>query len=110
MRQTGLTFEDLLKEFDNPASRFPKCLLINEIGEIFENKKEQAAEAESFLRQLLANSDEDSHKFLAFCYLSNNSANEATAVSLKTFADNPQNAEIVARARATIKSRQAPNN
>lgn len=109
MRQTDLSFEELLQELDNMTSVYPRCLLINEIGGILEAGGEEANKAAAFLRQLL-NSENPYDKFLAYCYLSTNNFDEVTFIVLEAFANNLQNAEIVLRARMAIRSRNTPNN
>lgn len=68
MRQTDLTLEQILQLLDdeNNTSGYPGCMLINEIGVIFHEQKDEASE--NSLLALLDN-EKPSYRAIAFCYL-----------------------------------------
>lgn len=96
MRQTNMTLGELIAALEGKrACSFPRCLLINEVGEIC--YRESSKEAEAALRKCLtAKSVEE--KTLAFCWLhemENVNITEDTFKELERFRNNPENAEII---------------
>lgn len=102
MRQTNWTLESIVKELNSSIPRPPRCFLINEIGGIFEDKEGKAAEAESFLRELL-NSVNPEDRIISYSYLSTNTVSAETLSALKEFKDNQQNQQIIKKAEIIIR-------
>lgn len=117
MRQTSLSFDELIETLKAPSPVYPKCLIVNEIGEICNDASDLNHErAEMFLRQLLSIGDEE-QQFLAFCWLStkeekrpyesseeefDESAYE-TSRRLRQYRENPKNEAIVKQAEESIR-------
>ena len=72
MRQTDLTLERILQELslEGNKSVYRPCMLVNEIGAIYNEKKDEESESESE-RALLAllEDKEPSYRAIAFCFL-----------------------------------------
>ena len=101
-RQTSLTLEELISEFRKPWPKFPRCLLINEIGEICNEGGKDAKKAEEFLRSLLGSEDEKD-KLYAFSWLSViENLDPQTLERLKEFKKDPANKKIIERAKPQI--------
>ena len=64
MRQTNLTLNQILDELSN--GNLPGCMLVNEIGEIFREQKDEASE--NSLLDLLDNNN-PSYRAISFCCL-----------------------------------------
>jgi hypothetical protein len=94
MRQTNFTLQEI-DQFLNggkPCS-FPRCLLLNELGEM---AKAGDAEAEKALRPFLLDAVEENERVVAYCCLGALPQQSAeTVTALRTFADNPDNAPVI---------------
>jgi len=95
-QQTSLSVAQLLEELKNPRLGYPRCLIINEVGEVAREGEEEPAQiAKEALRGLLSSLDE-SDKYLAVCYLT--FVGDLTPESGQVwneFVANPDNARIV---------------
>lgn len=107
MRQTDLSFEELLAELEKPVYSRPRCLIINEIGEFL---KEGNKEAEKVLRGFL-NNDSENDRHLAFCWLSCvDELEKETRVKLEEFKIKPENDQIIKIAEEQIRNFKAKFN
>ena len=107
-RQTGLTIAEILAALpsagkcplesgqNGPRVGFPICLLVNEIGAIFEDGKAEADEAEDALVELLK-SPEQSARYIAHCYLTQSTRRLSveTRSAISVFMMDPTNAALV---------------
>ena len=110
MRQTELTLDELLAELAMVEPYWPRCLIINEVGEIFLGKEDGGGQAEGCLRSLLEK-DNDCDKFTAFCFLSaTDKVSLETLSALSIFMANPDNQELIEDARHMVRSANAPLN
>lgn len=101
-RQTDLTLEELVAEFEKPWPRHRRCLIINEVGEICNQGGEDAKKAEEFLRRLLS-SEHSSDRLYAFSWLSViENLSPQTSQKLEEFKEDPTNEEIIAEAQPQI--------
>lgn len=102
MRQTKLSFNELVSELNVPRLGLARCLVINEIGEICAAENHKGAE--TILRQLLNNGD-PRDKLLAYCWLSIlEDKDDLLLIELKEFEEKPENKTIVERAKESIKA------
>lgn len=97
MKQTDLSLDDLIVAVN--AHSHPRCLYINEIGEVYNSgslvEKKTAGQK---LVALLDDSDSNA-RFLAFMWLSSVSTDDTEIKEgISGFRKDPQNNEIVARA------------
>ncbi len=94
MRQTNFTLQEI-EQFLNGAKpcSFPRCLLLNELGEMAKVGDEGAEKA---LHPFLLDAVEENERVVAYCCLGAlPNPNAETVKVLRTFADNPGNAPIV---------------
>lgn len=105
-RKTTLSFGQLKAEVNNPTGAYPKCLIINEIGEIFAAGEKDSFEAEQILSNLLDRRGEE-EQFVALCWLTSSPGNLTTSIMDKVthFQVNPANRRVVEQARAAINNR-----
>jgi hypothetical protein len=96
MRQTNLSFEELVAQIKNPIDT-PVCLLINEVGVILFEDKSMREKSEAFLRELMGDKEMDENeRMIAYSFLSclEDPATE-TAATLKKFQEeNPEDTEV----------------
>ena len=99
MRQTDLSLKELEAEINKVQSCYPKCMIVNEIGEIcFRGDKK----AEAILRRVL-DSNKPCEQFPAYYWLSVlDSPDPETIAKLVAFKDNPANADVVAEAKEVL--------
>lgn len=107
MRQTTLSVEGIIVQLQAQPPQYPKCLLVNELGELAATGD---TKAEELLRGYL--SDEDDHlRYPAYCHLSLCTGRTVeTTVALALFALAARNARIVkvAHERLGITPQDAP--
>ena len=106
-RNTGLTLAQILAELPNavscsggcrePGDGYPRGMLVNEIGQIFEAGGIEGNKAEDELAKLLASKDQ-AVRYVAYSYLSNSTRRlgAETRSALQVFKLNPENKELVA--------------
>ena len=67
MRQTNLTLNEILDQLsDDSKSDYPGCMLVNEVGAIFHEQKDEASE-NSLLA--LLNNKKPAYRAISFCCL-----------------------------------------
>ena len=91
MRQTDFTLDQILDLLLNEGktSGFPKCMLVNEVGVIFREQKDEASE--NALLTLLENKHPEC-RAISFCYLSTDEDTEKKhQVLLAEFRLKPEN-------------------
>lgn len=99
MRQTDLSLEELEAEFNKVQSYYPKCMIVNEIGEICSGGDKAA---EVILRRVL-DINKPGEQFLAYCWLFIlDLPDPETIAKLVAFRDNPANAAVVAEAKEVL--------
>lgn len=93
-----------MAEFEKPWPRYPRCLIINEIGAICNEDGKDAKKAEEFLRCLLESKDQDD-RFYAFCWLSViSNLDPQTVQKVEEFKQNPDNQEIITKTKDQIEN------
>jgi len=93
MRQTNFTLDQIFDLIGSPNQGYHKCLLINEVGEIFHEQKDEVSE--KYLRSLLEN-ENPGYRVISFCYLYSGESNEEKRNSLyEEFVSKQQNKGLV---------------
>lgn len=97
--QTNLNLGELLTELKDPNSRYPRCLVINEIGELCLKGN---AGAEAALVDILKDGKE-CHKVFAFCWLSIlNKMEEKNLEAFRKFKEDPANGAVLKAAEPLL--------
>jgi len=103
VRQTKFSFQELVDALvrgDGPAACIPRCLLVNEVGVCFMHGDDSA---ERILMILLDDEFPEEERFMAYCYLKNQSISEnRTFLEIQSFERNPLNEDIVSKAKEKI--------
>lgn len=103
MRETDLSLDALFRELEMPKLSLPRCLIVNEIGEIFLASNDEKAKTK--LKELL-NSNSESDRFISFCcILSADDLDEESRVTLEEFENDPKNAEFIEAAKISVKNK-----
>jgi hypothetical protein len=99
VRQTSISFAMLKAYFEGAEQlHYPRCMLVNEVGDIAREGGNDAADAQKVLATLLA-SDEESDRWIAIRHLSDvrnsGKATPQTLAAIATFESNPVNADVL---------------
>lgn len=93
MRQTNLTLKEIVDYLQNPGSPYRSCMLINEIGIICAEQKDE--ESEKALVSFLTNED-PSCRIISFCHLySIEEMRKKHHVLLAKFRSSPENQQYL---------------
>ena len=91
-----MSLDQLLKELKNPSLGYPRCLIINEIGEVcLDGNAEERKKAEQALLTMLRDREEESREIVFACLSIIEHPDPETAVALQEFKIDPVNKAMV---------------
>lgn len=101
MRQTNLTLEQITELLNSKnTGGYPGCMLVNEIGQIFDEQKTRESE-ESLIA--LLDSIDSAYRVISFCYLYGDSRiQKKYHVLLSDFRLRPENQKLLSDIDAMI--------